>query len=156
MIRFTLFGAPRTKKTHNRIFRFGKDREHTRVAPSEQFEDYLSSCLMQGLVIRGALEAAGIVLPIFEAVSVRALFYRQRNDGDATGYYSALGDIIQAPTMRVDKKTGRIKTARKGIGIINDDRLIHDWDGSRLLKDAKCPRVEVELNILTGKWGHPE
>lgn len=64
---------------------------------------------------------------IQESVNCRALFYRDRNVGDAVGYYQALADALE--------------DAR----VIHDDYLIVSWDGSRLLKDCAKPRVEVTL-----------
>lgn len=60
-------------------------------------------------------------------VNCRALIYRDRLSGDAVGYYQALADALE--------------DAR----VVHDDVLIVSWDGSRLLKDAKNPRVEVVL-----------
>jgi hypothetical protein len=59
--------------------------------------------------------------------NVKALFYREALVGDAAGFYQALADTLE-----------------KG-GIVENDRLIVSWDGSRLFKDADNPRVEVEI-----------
>ena len=60
-------------------------------------------------------------------VNVSAAFYRDKLTGDAVGYYQALADALEE---------GRI---------VENDRLIVSWDGSRLLKDAKNPRIELEI-----------
>jgi len=67
-------------------------------------------------------------LPITDEVNCRALFYRDALRGDAVGYYQALADALEEA------------------GIVKNDRLIVSWDGSRLLKDADIPRIEVTLD----------
>ncbi|HXT04911.1 MAG TPA: hypothetical protein VN760_12070 [Casimicrobiaceae bacterium] len=56
-----------------------------------------------------------------------AQFFRDRNAGDAVGYYQGLADLLQLA------------------GILEDDVSIVQWDGTRLLKDAENPRVELVL-----------
>lgn len=63
--------------------------------------------------------------PITGDVHVRAVFYRERNVGDAVGYFQALADVLQ------------------DAGVLQNDRQIVNWDGSRISKDAADPRVEV-------------
>ena len=63
-------------------------------------------------------------LPITVPVNVKAHFYREKNIGDAVGYYQALADALEEG------------------GIVENDRLIERWDGSRLMKDSERPRVE--------------
>lgn len=66
-------------------------------------------------------------LPIRENVNVRALFFREKNIGDAVGFYQALADALQEG------------------GIVANDRQIVSWDGSRLLKDTERPRIIVTI-----------
>lgn len=40
------------------------------------------------------------------------------------------------------------EVSREGLGIIADDKLIRDWDGTRLLKDPVKPRIELEIEVL--------
>jgi len=65
--------------------------------------------------------------PIKEPVNCAAIFYRDALRGDAVGYYQGLADVLEY------------------YRIVEDDRFIVSWDGSRLEKDAKNPRVEVTL-----------
>ena len=69
-----------------------------------------------------------IILPIRLPMNIKALFYREALVGDAVGFYQALADTLE-----------------KG-GIVENDRLIVSWDGSRLMKDKENPRVEVEIS----------
>jgi hypothetical protein len=69
--------------------------------------------------------------PIRDAVNCRALFYRDANRGDAVGFYQGLADLLEQRA------------------VIANDRLIVSWDGSRLLKDAAEPRVEVVLEAVS-------
>ena len=52
---------------------------------------------------------------------------------DAVGLYESLGDLLQDG------------------GILANDKLIEDWDGSRRLKDARNPRVEIFLTIVENR-----
>jgi len=63
-------------------------------------------------------------------VEVTALVYREKAIGDLVGFLQAIGDVLE-----------------KG-GVIENDRQIASWDGSRLLKDTDRPRVEVEIRAL--------
>lgn len=121
LLAFTVEGhAPRTKKGHNRVVRAGN---FTKVLPSKAHEDWFNAVLLDTKV--RARRACSIPLPIDHPVNVRAIFYRDKNVGDACNYYEALADLLEA--------------AR----IVTNDRLIESWDGSRLRKDAQRPRIEV-------------
>jgi hypothetical protein len=121
LARFTLFGSPRTKKNHSRIIKL-RGKGGTRVIPSEAHERWFSMVKPQANLIAAKLRA-----PICEPIAVEALFYRDRAQGDLVGYLQALGDLLEA--------------AR----IIENDKWIVSWDGSRLMKDAHQPRIEVIL-----------
>mgnify|MGYP000724000870 CR=1 FL=1 len=148
MIRVTLPGKPRTKKTSNRIVRFGRNKEHIKVMPSEAYEEWLDEVLSLAPIIRSQLKQAGANLPIANEVSVAAIVYRDRNQGDLIGFLNAIADAIQAPQFN-----DRNKCIRKGLGLIEDDRQIVCWDGSRMLVDAQRPRVELEIEIIGAEQG---
>jgi len=114
---FVLKGAPRTKKNHGRIFR-------GRMFPSAAFAEWNKLIQPQLAIARAQAKEP---LPITRPVNVRALFYRERLTGDACNFYQALADALQEG------------------GIVEDDKLIVSWDGSRLLKDAENPRIIVNL-----------
>lgn len=118
--RFTLLGAPRTKKTSNRLIP-SNGRSPARILPSAAFCAWNRIAQMELARVR----AASTGFPIDFNVNVRAWFYRNADSGDAVGYYQALADALEE---------GRIVT---------NDRLVISWDGSRLLKDADNPRIEV-------------
>lgn len=142
-LKFVIPAPPRTKKTHQRIVRTGP---RPKILPSKQYEEWFRSAMWHAIEIRRDLSEAGVLLPIIGPVSVCALFYRDAEIGDATGYYQALGDWLQSPI-----KTASGKVRRNGAGIILDDRQIRDWDGSRLLKDRDNPRIEVVITMLNGE-----
>lgn len=129
---FTITSPPRTKKTSQRIVRFGKHKEHIRVMPSKAYCDWEKEALTQAPLIKAALRKAGVETPITDAVSVAATFYRDANRGDVAGFLQALGDYLQKA------------------GILADDVLIDSWDGSRLKKDGLNPRIEVCITALPG------
>lgn len=101
------------------------------MLPSLAYEEWLSAAQGQLNVIKERLVAWGAVLPIEAPVGIEAHIYRDRNVGDLSNFLEAIGDMLQAA------------------GIIKDDRQIQDWDGSRRLKDADNPRVEVFITILS-------
>jgi len=139
MISFTIPGAPRTKKTSNRLVVAGGCYK---VLPSKAYCRWLDVALQWGALIRTQARQQGHALPLAGPVSIRAIFYRDANRGDLTGYEQALADALQAPAYR------GLRQSRLGMGIIQDDRQIAHWDGSRLAVDREDPRIEVEVSLL--------
>ena len=122
--KFTLFGAPRTKKNHGQ--RLKRGNRVFNVA-SDAHERWVWIAKKSLPVVRQQLLDAGLVLPITAPLNAVALIYREAWTGDAVGYYQAIADWLQK------------------IGIIENDRQIRSWDGTRLRKDADLPRVEIVL-----------
>jgi hypothetical protein len=116
----TIWGVPRTKKNSGRIVPRG--RRHI-ILPSEAWETWCKQVVPQ---IRQALAGAGMQ-PIAHPVNCRALFYRDALRGDPVGFYQGLADLLEHG------------------GVVANDKWIVSWDGSRLLKDAERPRVELVL-----------
>jgi len=132
---------PRTKKNHSRIV-MPKGWKRPLLLPSEEYVEWEEAALLSFCV-------AGIIKkymttssrtgkpkeayklakgePVNWPVNCRALVYRHMINGDSTGFYQAVGDFLQKA------------------GFLLNDKLIAQWDGSRLLKDANRPRVELEL-----------
>lgn len=117
LLSLVIEGAPRTKKNHGRIERRGRRNVHL---PSKAHDAWHDAALPQARVGR-----CGPALTC--EVNCRALFFRDALRGDAVGYYQALADLLEHA------------------GIVENDRLIVSWDGSRMRKDAARPRIEVEL-----------
>jgi hypothetical protein len=82
----------------------------------------------------GVDRARGVVTvgtgPLITPVSLQARVYRDRNAGDLGNYLAAICDVLERA------------------GVVENDRLIQSFDGSRLLIDRKNPRVEIELTPL--------
>lgn len=117
---YIIRGAPRTKKTSNRLVMAGK---YPRVLPSAAFKSYERVAVPQLWA-----QHRGLGMPTFHGpVSVKATFYRDKNLGDWTGFVQALADILEAAQV-----------------VVNDRQIKH-WDGTRLDKDAENPRVELEV-----------
>ncbi len=125
-MKLTIVAAPRTKKNSGIITTRGR---YPRILPSAAFSAWNRIAQLQLAAVRAAIKNNGYasMLPYAEPVNVRALFYRERLTGDAVGYYQALGDALQ-----------------EGL-IVENDRLIVSWDGSRMLKDKDNPRIEIEI-----------
>lgn len=138
---FVIEGAPRSKKTSQKIINLpragarqcaacGHRPGFPKLIPSHAHEVWHKSAMEQCLVVKAKLRARGMVLPVVGFVNVRALFYQDVDRADAVGLYESLGDLLQ------------------DTGILENDRLIAHWDGSRRLKDATRPRVEVYLEVI--------
>ena len=119
-MRLVIFGAPRTKKTSQRILTFGKFKK---IVPSVAYLAWRDAVVPQ-------LRAQAIELGIARPVNLCAFFYRDALRGDLIGYIQGLADVLQEA------------------GILADDKWIEGLDGSRLLKDAEHPRVEFEIERL--------
>lgn len=116
-MKFIILGPPRTKKNHSRLVRAGR---RLRLVPSAAHEVWARSAVRQLRQQRRE--------PRYEApVSVAAVFFRDRNVGDLVNYLQALADALEHA------------------GVVTNDRLIVSWDGSRLAKDAECPRIELTV-----------
>lgn len=106
-LRFTLWGPPRTKKTHGTIAAFGRPCRScgrppfSKLVPSEQFQEFEKFALAQGPTLRKALKASGVELPILVRVGVRAAIYRDADTGDWNGYTDALADVLGQPMYSV-------------------------------------------------------
>jgi Holliday junction resolvase RusA-like endonuclease len=112
-------GAPRTKKNSGSMWR--PKGGGTRYVASEAYRRWEAIALPQ-LRLAWAGRAT-----ITQPVNVRATFYREANVGDAVGFYQALADALEKA------------------GVLENDRLIVSWDGTRMAKDARRPRIEFEL-----------
>ncbi len=121
-VEFTLYGAPRTKKNSNRLVGRRSGRQY--VLPSKAWTEWRNTVTFWPAHI-AALRA------IEHPVNCKAVFYRDRDVGDACGYYQGLADILEYYRF------------------VNDDKWIVSWDGSRLEKDAKRPRVEITLQSIS-------
>lgn len=133
--KFTLPGPCRTKKAHNDAARTGRKcpvchlgTGRVRVFPSPQFRKW------QELVARYVATKPELHLFLSRPVNVRSLVFRDREIGDFDGYMNAIGDVLQH------------------VGILLNDKYVAHRDGSRLLKDADDPRVEIVVTVL----GPPE
>ena len=117
-------GPPRTKKNSANIQMAGTRKI---VKPSEAWLAWRDN--VQAWWLKGArLEARRAApLPLTVPLNCAALFFRDRRAGDSTGYYQGLADVLQE------------------LGVVRDDVLIEQWDGSRLRVDRLNPRVELVL-----------
>jgi Holliday junction resolvase RusA-like endonuclease len=146
---FAVHGAPRTKKTHNRVVQIpnkgarrcyacGHMPSFPRVLPSEAYEAWEAAALREMLLVKGLLRQHGVELPILGAVSVEAHIYLEpaadgklrRDCGDLCGFLQAVGDMLEKAE------------------VIRNDRQIEDWDGSRRHPDAVNPRVAIFISTL--------
>lgn len=120
MLTLTIPGIPRTKKNSGRIVPIGG--RHI-LLPSEAWQTWADAVVpaIKAWATRQRLQ------PISRPVNCAAVFFRDALRGDAVGFYQGLADVLQHA------------------GIVENDKHIVSWDGSRLRKDASRPRVELEL-----------
>lgn len=112
------YGPPRTKKNHaSRLSHRGKPS----IVPSLPWMAWRDSVLDRDFFPARLPKGR---------YNCRALFYRDRDSGDAHGFYQGLADVLQE------------------CGVVEDDKWIVSWDGSLLLVDRACPRVEVSLTRI--------
>jgi Holliday junction resolvase RusA-like endonuclease len=119
---FVIPGAPRTKKNHGRRIQRGGRKYDIPSAAYEAWNIQAQIHLMLGRQSRPNT--------ITTEVNCAAIFYRDALTGDAVGYYQGLADALEEA------------------GIVSNDKLIVSWDGSRMLKDADDPRVDVTLTTV--------
>ncbi len=119
LIRLTILGAPRTKKNHG----FRTKQGHQMPSAAYSAWDRMAQLQLAKWRAHPIRQHWLVTTPC----NITAIFYRETLVGDAVGFYQALADTLEKA------------------GILENDRLIVSWDGSRLLKDAKNPRVEVEI-----------
>jgi len=137
-VRFMVPGAPRTKKNSGSVKTLTIKGKRRKIhMPSEAWLTWRDIVMLhKARILDEIRRQAGVPRtwqpPIAWDVNCRALFYRDANRGDAVGYYQGLADVLQE------------------IGVVKDDVFIVSWDGSRMLKSATAPHVEVVL-----EWDGP-
>lgn len=134
-MKLVIVGVPTTKKNHGQVVHSGpkcpackRGTGRPFVFPSAESKAWTKSAVEQ-LKVQAAAGAKNPGCWRWDIpINCRALFYRERSVGDANNYYAALADALEEA------------------GVVANDRLIVSWDGSRLLKDAANPRIEILLS----------
>lgn len=115
----TVFGIPRTKKNSQRITRI---RGRISIQQSAAYKKWERTCVIK------FSNNSRKHKPIDYPVNCKALFFREKNIGDAVNFYQGIADLLQKH------------------GVLIDDKYIRSWNGSKLLKDKENPRVEITLS----------
>ena len=120
-VTFTIPGRPATKKTGQRIVKCGK---FSRILPSKAYCEYEEYCLIW---------LKRIKTHFLGRVAIKAIWKMPNKQSwpDWTGLAQATGDILEKA------------------GIIENDRLIDHWDGSRVIIDKDNPGVEITITEIT-------
>ncbi len=142
-LRVKLPGVPRTKKNSQRAIMV---KESLKIIPSQAYVDWFNEQMSRALIIRHQLRECGI--PLKCKVSVSAHVYRESNTGDLLGYLEALADLIQADKWTKPKPGKPPRQIRTGLGLIDDDKQIVNWDNSWPFVDAANPRIELVITTL--------
>jgi Holliday junction resolvase RusA-like endonuclease len=125
IINFSIGGEVRTKK-NSQILSTRGPRPIT--IASKAYRAWNKSAQMYLMVFR---TKCLVPLPLKMPVNCRALFYQTQDVADANNLYAALADALQE---------GRI---------IENDKQIRSWDGSRMFIDKQNPRCDVFLEEYT-------
>ena len=133
-LRYTITGAPRTKKNSQRILYKGgrcpvcKKGKIPFVMPSEAFEKYQEASLWE---IRCPKHK-----PIEVPVNVKCLYYMEtKRDVDLNNLLEATCDILVKAHVLAD----------------DNSRIVAGHDGSRVLYDKDKPRVEITITPMGGE-----
>jgi Holliday junction resolvase RusA-like endonuclease len=122
--RLVIKGPPRTKKTSNRVLRFGR---FNKVVPSEAWCAFRDLAVPQLTRQLEEIDAYTISTPI----TVNAQIYRDARRGDLVGYLTSIADVLEEAA------------------VVSDDVVIESWDGSRMCLDRENPRIEIEISDLS-------
>jgi len=140
---FVIRGPVRSKKNSPVVvnigpmcMRCGKRAGFPKVLPSEAYRTWEADAIRQCTLIKPKLRAAGVELPIVHPIGIEALFYLAPTKSGAMR--------LDCPDL--SNLMGAVADMLQEAGIIQDDRLIADWDGSRRLLGE--PRVEVFITVL--------
>lgn len=136
-IRFTIFGVPATKKTSNVL---GEHEGKPKVFPSKTYRKWVNSATVTS--------AMNLYPGLAYSVNCKALVYRKRKAGDLLGYLQAIADFLELCQSCRQRKCSKRCLMR--LPIIENDRWIVGWDGSRMLHDKLMPRVEITLERIDG------
>jgi len=120
----SLASAPRTKKNHGSVIVRRGRKLHVPSAAWFSWMHAIRRANLQRLPRERLPQLAA------RPYNCAATFYRDRDIGDAVGYYQGLADLLQA------------------LLVVPDDKWLVAWDGSRLTLDRQCPRVIVRLTPL--------
>ena len=133
-VHLTIFGRPTTKKTKNQV---AIVRGRPRVFPSKKWREWAHGARVE-------IYTKVPTFPLAQPLTCRAIFWRERNAGDAVGYYQALADFLETCLVCRRRQCGCPDNS-PGIRLLADDKWIERWDGSRLMKDKDNPRIDVYL-----------
>lgn len=124
MIKYTIMGAPVTKKNSQRILRSGSGRPF--IAPSTKYKEYEEAAIWQ---LNPKPEK-----PIDSPVNVCCVYYMPtRRRVDLTNLLSATDDILVRAGVLADDHSG----------------ILAAHDGSRVRYSKELPRVVIEITSLT-------
>lgn len=137
---FIIYGMPRTKKTSNQgVVVAGKSgKPRAMMFPAKDWRQWCKDAPMKFITERPTR-------PLTQRFSCRAHYFMSaRQHGDAVGYNQGLADFLEVRGIPGIEERG----------LLENDRLIIDWDGTRgpwhgsQFVDPMQPRVEVMLTVV--------
>ena len=134
---FILYGQPATKKNSSVIV-----KGHATLLPSKAYRDYAYSCRKALEVLKVHEKLQHFSMP----VSLKCLYYlkNKAHYPDLIGLLQATSDIISD-----EYKTINNKRVLHTSWVLSDDRIIKNFDGSRIVKsDTNEPKTIVIVTPL--------
>jgi hypothetical protein len=122
-MKFIISGSIRSKKNHRQIFGAGKFKVN--LPPKAYLKWEKNAHKELNIQDRGELVLFNC------AVRIKATFFYKGARPDLSAGFEALADCIQGY-------------------LINNDRQIESWDGSRMIHDKDNPRTEFEIEVFEG------
>ena len=123
-MKIVIMGEPKTKKNSQRIVMCGR---FPKIMPSKAYCEYEKTAVWQ---------LAGHRVGIDKRVNVQCRYYmKTKRKVDLVNLLEATDDIL----------------VKAGVLLDDNSNIIASHDGSRVLLDRLCPRVEIEINEETSE-----
>lgn len=130
-VRLVVPGKPATKKNSMQLVYSRKHGGRLVPVPSDAYMDFQQRTRAAWLV-RKPSERRTLPERLYnvQALVFLPVAFEHRHYGDASGYYDAIGDALEAAE------------------VIPNDKLIESWNGSGRFTDRVNPRVELIITPL--------
>lgn len=128
---FTIFGQPATKKNSATML-----RNHACLLPSKAYRRYEKHCREAINMLRYKMKLPHFLWPV--RLQVHYFLESEAHYPDVVGLMQATADIISDEYKTIEHKRRLVCP-----WLLADDRIIKNWDGTRVSVDRKNPRVEI-------------
>jgi hypothetical protein len=141
-----VYGIPRTKKTSNQgvVVRTKTGKQRAVMFPAAEWRAWVKEARITideepFVSVKNSVprlvhspDGASLWTPLAYPLNCCATFYLgARQHGDTVGYMQGLADLLEQRQ------------------VIENDRYLATWDGTRLVHDGSAPRVELTLTPVS-------